>query len=192
MAAGMSALNSWRAWQNLQALISTALASGLLSPAWVGAVAVHGTGTPLGDPIEVGAIKSAFMERSAGLPLSLTSVKSCYGHTEGTAGAAAVQPAKRILYALLLVFDGLPFPLHLILQLAGVTGLLLALAASARSQAPAIMCLQNMNPYVVAALSTTASSRGRGAAVPRQLAPGPCVEDARFSGGCDAMLESPL
>lgn len=45
------------------------------------------TGTPLGDPIEVGALAVALGGHSAAARvLSLVSVKSCYGHTEGTAG----------------------------------------------------------------------------------------------------------
>jgi acyl transferase domain-containing protein len=51
-------------------------------------VALHGTGTPLGDPIEVGALGQALQGRGAprrGV-LTLAAVKSCYGHTEGAAG----------------------------------------------------------------------------------------------------------
>lgn len=43
-------------------------------------------GTPLGDPIEVGALAAALGHPAGGSKLSLASVKSCYGHTEGTAG----------------------------------------------------------------------------------------------------------
>ena len=38
------------------ALIKTALRASRLAPLDVGFVSVHGTGTPLGDPIEVGAL----------------------------------------------------------------------------------------------------------------------------------------
>ncbi len=54
----------------------------------VGYVSVHGTGTPLGDPIELGALGQA-LSATAGSqpePLVLGAVKSCYGHTEGAAG----------------------------------------------------------------------------------------------------------
>ena len=55
---------------------------------------MHGTGTPLGDPIEVGAALSALLreggDRSA--PLVLSAVKSSIGHTEAAAGlAGAIQ-----------------------------------------------------------------------------------------------------
>lgn len=49
---------------------------------------MHGTGTPLGDPIEMGALGSAASRQSSPLPAPMVigSVKSCYGHTEGCAG----------------------------------------------------------------------------------------------------------
>ena len=51
-------------------------------------MAVHGTGTPLGDPIEVSALGGA-LEQSQCLQarvVTMGSVKACYGHTEGAAG----------------------------------------------------------------------------------------------------------
>ena len=51
-------------------------------------VSVHGTGTPLGDPIELGALGQALRGKLKLQPgqLVLGSVKSCFGHTEGAAG----------------------------------------------------------------------------------------------------------
>lgn len=56
-------------------------------------MSVHGTGTPLGDPIEVGALAQVMSRKSNdGLPAAsasaaaLLSNKSCFGHTEGAAG----------------------------------------------------------------------------------------------------------
>ena len=68
------------------ALIREALSSGGLqqSNASIGFVAVHGTGTPLGDPIEVGALGNAFSKRPGNVVIG--SVKAAYGHTEGAAG----------------------------------------------------------------------------------------------------------
>ena len=43
----------------LQALMGSALRSGSHDTSDVSYVAVHGTGTPLGDPIEVGALAAA-------------------------------------------------------------------------------------------------------------------------------------
>jgi acyl transferase domain-containing protein len=75
-----------------QNLVATALASGALRPEEVGLVAVHGTGTPLGDPIEVGALGQALGGGGGGGrgAVTLASVKSCYGHTEGTAGVTGM------------------------------------------------------------------------------------------------------
>jgi acyl transferase domain-containing protein len=73
-------------------LVLNALRQGGLAAAALRFVAVHGTGTPLGDPIEVGALGQAArgsQQSSSGsvaAPLVLGSVKSCYGHTEGAAG----------------------------------------------------------------------------------------------------------
>ena len=72
------------------ALIKTALAMSHLAPQQLALISVHGTGTQLGDPIEVGAIGQAVAQsRAEGLhKVALVSNKSCYGHTEGAAGAA--------------------------------------------------------------------------------------------------------
>ena len=70
------------------ALIRTALTAAGHGPAAVAAVSVHGTGTPLGDPIEVGALGQGLARSgfAAAAPLLLLSNKSCFGHTEGAAG----------------------------------------------------------------------------------------------------------
>ncbi|KAI1081410.1 putative polyketide synthase [Whalleya microplaca] len=62
----------------------------------------HGTGTPAGDPIEAEAIAKAFfgdkMEpRLGGDPLYVGSIKTVLGHTEGTAGIAAILKASLAL-----------------------------------------------------------------------------------------------
>ncbi|KAK0717837.1 thiolase-like protein [Lasiosphaeria miniovina] len=52
---------------------------------------VHGTGTPTGDPIEVGAIASAFKDRRpADEPLRIGSIKTNIGHTGTVSGVAAI------------------------------------------------------------------------------------------------------
>ena len=82
----------------MQALVATALGFSGASPVDVGYVAVHGTGTPLGDPIEVGALGAALAGKGASgagyMAPSLGSVKACYGHTEGAAGVTGEVFAK--------------------------------------------------------------------------------------------------
>ncbi len=73
-----------------QTLLIAALSFAGAPAADVQYVAVHGTGTPLGDPIEVGALGAALAgkgDSDAGhTARTLGSVKACCGHTEGAAG----------------------------------------------------------------------------------------------------------
>lgn len=64
---------------------------------------------------------------------------------------------------------------------AGLTGALYALGALAQAQAPGIMCLRDVNPYVSSALHDWGASMPPFA--PRQTAPGP-VRDAALSSAC--------
>ena len=121
------------------ALVQEALVSGQLQASAVGTVSVHGTGTPLGDPIEVGALGQGLRapQPSVGThrPLELVSNKSCFGHTEGAAG---------------------------------LTGLLLAVRCLQDSSRPAIMHMRGMNPHVGAALADWQRQMGLDAVIPRQ------------------------
>ncbi len=68
-------------------VIRSALAEARLEPADVGYVECHGTGTRLGDPIEVRALGAVYgVPRSQ--PLWLASVKTNIGHLEAAAGVA--------------------------------------------------------------------------------------------------------
>ena len=74
-----------------QALIRQALAQAQVEPAQVSYVETHGTGTALGDPIEVNALGAVFQSnRQRRQPLILGAVKTNIGHTEAAAGMAGL------------------------------------------------------------------------------------------------------
>ncbi|MGD1807095.1 type I polyketide synthase [Dapis sp. BLCC M126] len=74
-----------------QKVIRAALANADIAPHQVSYVEVHGTGTSLGDPIEVEALGEVLNpERTSDLPLTIASVKTNIGHLEAAAGIASL------------------------------------------------------------------------------------------------------
>ncbi|MXY67459.1 MAG: type I polyketide synthase, partial [Acidobacteriia bacterium] len=72
-------------------VIREALERAGVEPASVDYLEAHGTGTPIGDPIELEAAASAYGEaREEGRPLLVGSVKTNMGHLEAAAGVAGV------------------------------------------------------------------------------------------------------
>ena len=71
-------------------LIAHAVHTAGLAPADIGFLEAHGTGTPLGDPIEMNAVKGALGDRSEDNPLVVGAVKSNIGHLELAAGVAGI------------------------------------------------------------------------------------------------------
>ncbi|MBD2339092.1 amino acid adenylation domain-containing protein [Calothrix sp. FACHB-156] len=72
-------------------LIQQALQNAKVIPEQVTYIEAHGTGTALGDPIEVGALASVFCrQRSPEAPLVIGSVKTNLGHLESAAGIAGL------------------------------------------------------------------------------------------------------
>ncbi|VWD01686.1 SDR family NAD(P)-dependent oxidoreductase [Burkholderia lata] len=81
---------------NAQAdVIAEALARAGVAPDEIGVIEVHGTGTQLGDPIEIAALNRVYGGTGRPTPLLVGSVKSNIGHLEGAAGIAGL--AKAIL-----------------------------------------------------------------------------------------------
>ncbi|KAK3361247.1 hypothetical protein B0T24DRAFT_684913 [Lasiosphaeria ovina] len=74
-----------------EALIRACYSRAGLDPSHTTYFEAHGTGTPTGDPIEVGAIASVFKDRRpADEPLRIGSIKTNIGHTETASGVAAI------------------------------------------------------------------------------------------------------
>ena len=74
-----------------QAVIRDALDLAGVAPAAVGMIEAHGTGTPLGDPIEVEALKAVYGgSREGNQACHLGSVKTNVGHLEAVAGLAGL------------------------------------------------------------------------------------------------------
>lgn len=90
-------------------VIRAALADARVAPSDIDYVETHGTGTSLGDPIEVEALRNVLCEgRPASRPLALGAVKTNIGHLEGAAGIVALIKA-----VLALQHESIPPNLHL-------------------------------------------------------------------------------
>lgn len=70
-----------------QNVIRTALDRANIDPDTIGYIEAHGTGTALGDPIEMSGLSSVFRPNS---PRPIGSVKSNIGHCESAAGIAGI------------------------------------------------------------------------------------------------------
>ncbi len=84
-------------------VIRQALANGRVDSAEIGYIEAHGTGTKLGDPIEMGALAEVFGKQ----PLIVGSVKANIAHPEAAAGVAGLIKA-----ALCLHHEAIPPHLH--------------------------------------------------------------------------------
>ncbi len=74
-----------------ESVIAGALANAGIAPDQISFVETHGTGTSLGDPIEVQALSAVLGQgRADENPVILGSVKTNIGHAEGAAGVAGV------------------------------------------------------------------------------------------------------
>ena len=78
---------------SLEAQVSAcraALAFSGVDPDTIGAIEAHGTGTPVGDPIEFGSLATVYGNAA---PVLLGSAKSNFGHAEAAAGALGFMKA---------------------------------------------------------------------------------------------------
>ncbi len=71
-------------------LYQKALMAAGVGPDEVSYVETHGTGTSLGDPVEVKSLESVYGKRDPDNPLVLGAVKTNIGHTEAAAGMAGL------------------------------------------------------------------------------------------------------
>ncbi|OAG11453.1 polyketide synthase [Paraphaeosphaeria sporulosa] len=79
--------------QGQEAVIRQAYQNAQLDPKDTGYFEAHGTGTPVGDPIEVAAIGNVFGTSTSSSPLLIGSIKPNIGHTEATSGLAGIMKA---------------------------------------------------------------------------------------------------
>jgi acyl transferase domain-containing protein len=92
-----------------EAVIRQALGSARIEPSALSYIEAHGTGTSLGDPIEIEALGRVFQPgRKAEEPIALGSVKTNLGHLEAAAGIAAL-----LKVVLMLEHGKIPPHLHL-------------------------------------------------------------------------------
>jgi acyl transferase domain-containing protein len=72
-------------------VIRSALANAGMSPSEIKYVELHGTGTPVGDPVEATALGAVYGNgRQSNDPLHVGSIKTNIGHLEGAAGIAGL------------------------------------------------------------------------------------------------------
>ncbi len=91
-----------------EAVLRAALANAMLEPREVSYVETHGTGTSLGDPIEIEAVRAVYGEDGQAAPRCvLGAVKTNLGHLEAAAGMAGMIKA-----VLCMEHDEIPKNLH--------------------------------------------------------------------------------
>ncbi|MEO8900003.1 MAG: SDR family NAD(P)-dependent oxidoreductase [Polyangiaceae bacterium] len=91
-----------------EAVVQEALARANVEPRLVSYIEAHGTGTQLGDPLELRALGAVFAaDRPVGRPLSVGSVKTNVGHLEAAAGVTGL-----IKVVLSLQHEKIPAHLH--------------------------------------------------------------------------------
>ena len=81
-----------------QGLLRSTLSHSKCDPSSVSYLEAHGTGTALGDPVEMGAVRGVYGERAQHCPdLVVGAVKSNLGHLETAAGIAGMIKSMLVL-----------------------------------------------------------------------------------------------
>ncbi|HEX6289409.1 MAG TPA: amino acid adenylation domain-containing protein [Herpetosiphonaceae bacterium] len=88
-------------------VIADALAAAGVAPGTISYIEAHGTGTPLGDPIEIAALNQVFGGTQPRGSIAIGSVKTNIGHLDAAAGVAGLIKA-----ALMLKHRQIPPSLH--------------------------------------------------------------------------------
>lgn len=84
--------------ESQKAAIAKACAQAEIDPSEVQYIEMHGTGTPVGDPIEANALGEMYASsRQKGNPCIIASCKTNIGHTESAAGVAGLIKASLVL-----------------------------------------------------------------------------------------------
>ena len=82
----------------LEKVIEAALSQAGIAPSEVDYLEAHGTGTAVGDPIELNAVSAVYgRERRADRPLLVGSIKTNVGHLESAAGIAGLIKAALVM-----------------------------------------------------------------------------------------------
>ena len=106
---GRSATLAAPSGQAQQRLLKNAICIANISGDEMNVVKLHGTGTSLGDPIELSAVIAVYHATECrSIPMIASTPKSCVGHTEPASGALGVASALNLLWTL----SGMP-SLHL-------------------------------------------------------------------------------
>eukprot|EP00883_Tetradesmus_obliquus_P011533 jgi/Sobl393_1/4315/SZX67650.1 len=121
-----------------QEVLRAALADAGLTPAYISGLQMHGTGTALGDPIEIGAALQVYYDSANGASKALQPAG-------GSGGSAAVHPM-HLVAAKSLVGHSEPG--------AGLTGILYAAQQAATAAAIPILHLCSPNPHVISAIGS--------------------------------------
>ena len=80
-----------------QEMLRNAWKSASVEPKDICYIEMHGTGTSVGDPVEISAVGTALVEAGVSEPCALGSIKTNIGHTESAAGVAGLIKAALIL-----------------------------------------------------------------------------------------------